>query len=262
MTNADYSFTLLPVIPSSGDSLVEDSFPMKGIMTVEGFDSLSRNTQSNATLTTAASTLTCSSSPTLEQQAWNEITRGDRFGDVATVPRVVSAVEQTTSGGSDLSDSMVSNITMNSPSTKKKDAPPTANRRQKRLERNRESARLSRRRRKQYLEVLEEKVTQLSYEMDLGRRQHVSQALECIHNLRSTSHILHPGISRTSNELRVAHLFGCQQLQSLALPPSTKFIMWLTLQNDTYYRGGRAASERLSAARIGERVSVTIFGNK
>jgi hypothetical protein len=36
-------------------------------------------------------------------------------------------------------------------------------------------------------------------------------------------------------------------------------MMWLTLQTDTYYRGGRAASERLSAARIGERVSIDVL---
>jgi len=32
--------------------------------------------------------------------------------------------------------------------------------------------------------------------------------------------------------------------------------MWLTLQNDEYFRGGWAPSERLSAARIGERVRI------
>ena len=53
-------------------------------------------------------------------------------------------------------------------------------RRQKRLERNRESARLSRRRRKQYLEVLEERVSQLSLEMDQGRRAHAAAAIETV----------------------------------------------------------------------------------
>eukprot|EP00521_Asterionellopsis_glacialis_P006495 CAMPEP_0195282006 /NCGR_PEP_ID=MMETSP0707-20130614/1079_1 /TAXON_ID=33640 /ORGANISM="Asterionellopsis glacialis, Strain CCMP134" /LENGTH=805 /DNA_ID=CAMNT_0040340955 /DNA_START=214 /DNA_END=2631 /DNA_ORIENTATION=- len=137
------------------------------------------------------------------------------------------------------------------------------NRRQKRLERNRESARLSRRRRKQYLEVLEERVNMLSIEMDKGRREHVSKSIKTIVDKRNV--ILqdphHNGVplltgvlSRTSNELRVAATFQSQQLQSLSLPPETKFLLWLTLQNDNYFRGGRAASERLSAARIGERM--------
>lgn len=146
---------------------------------------------------------------------------------------------------------------------------PTTQRRQKRLERNRESARLSRRRRKQYLEVLEERVTQYSHEMDQGRRAHVSQAVPTIEEKRrelleskfddvmNKLRLLQAGLSRTSQEMMVASTFRFQQLKSFALPPSTKFIMWLTLQSDTYFRGGRAASERLSAARIGERVSRT-----
>ena len=133
--------------------------------------------------------------------------------------------------------------------------PPGKDRRQKRLERNRESARLSRRRRKQYLEILETKVTELSDEMDKGRRHHVSQALNQV-KLERQKGFFGPNVARASTELRLAALFRSQQMQSLCTPPSTKFILWLTLQNDVYYRGGRAASERLSAARIGERVSV------
>lgn len=143
---------------------------------------------------------------------------------------------------------------------------PNVQRRQKRLERNRESARLSRRRRKQYLEVLETRVTEFSHEMDKGRREHVAKAIATIQEKRSQIlnsgtedvvnkvRMLHTALSRSSQELMVATTFRSQQLKSFALPPSTKFIMWLTLQSDAYFRGGRAASERLSAARIGERV--------
>ena len=154
-------------------------------------------------------------------------------------------------------------------------------RKQKRLERNRESARLSRRRRKQYLEVLEERVSQLSLEMDKGRRDHASQAIPDIlakrsNELRnaiaqlqqrgtaySTDHVdrslwmVEDGpLSRHSLSLLVLSTFYTQQLKSISLPSQSKYVMWLTLQNDTYFRGGRAASERLSAARIGERVRV------
>lgn len=149
------------------------------------------------------------------------------------------------------------------------DAPGGKNRRQKRLERNRESARLSRRRRKQYLEVLEERVTQLSDEMDTLRRAHVAVAVSTIQQKRHEllqaasvgqyhhhhQHISSNALLYTSPELILASVFRSQQLKSFALPPAYKFVLWLTLQNDTYFRGGRAASERLSAARIGERVS-------
>lgn len=145
-------------------------------------------------------------------------------------------------------------------------------RRQKRLERNRESARLSRRRRKQYLEILEERVTQLSTEVDQGRRAHAAQAVTItLHKrrdvLESTDKsdedkikLLDHGLGRTSSEMMLVATFKHQQLKSFSLPPQSKFIMWLTLQNDQYFRGGRAASERLSAARIGERVRSSLGG--
>ena len=144
-------------------------------------------------------------------------------------------------------------------------------RRQKRLERNRESARLSRRRRKQYLEVLEERVTQLSVEMDQGRREHAGKAMETLITKRREAVVndgaaveeivakLACGLNRTSLELSVLSTFYIQQLKSLSLPPHSAFILWLTLQGDSYFRGGRAASERLSAARIGERVSRSVL---
>lgn len=142
-------------------------------------------------------------------------------------------------------------------------------RRQKRLERNRESARLSRRRRKHYLEVLEDRVSQLSLEMDQGRRAHAAAAVETILSKRSDIlnayttidpkqylPVLDSSLSRTSQEVSVLNTFQMQQLKSFALPAHAKFVLWLTLQGDVYFRGGRAASERLSAARIGERVSI------
>uniref|UniRef100_A0A7S1VIW2 BZIP domain-containing protein n=1 Tax=Grammatophora oceanica TaxID=210454 RepID=A0A7S1VIW2_9STRA len=137
----------------------------------------------------------------------------------------------------------------------------TGNRRQKRLERNRESARLSRRRRKQYLEVLEERVNQLSIDMDKGRREHVAKGLSTLQEKRMQTltsgvsiGLLQTNLSRSSPELRIKSTFQKEQLVSLSLPLQMKFILWLTLQNDAFFRGGRAASERLSAARIGERM--------
>mmetsp|Transcript_15379 Transcript_15379/g.28969 ORF Transcript_15379/g.28969 Transcript_15379/m.28969 type:complete len:805 (+) Transcript_15379:151-2565(+) len=161
-------------------------------------------------------------------------------------------------------------------------------RKEKRLQRNRESARLSRRRRKQYLEVLESRVNYLCDEMDKGRRDHVLIAISQIEKLRSDllmeleqdvlpvkkamdggseeEHLaqlldikigkLENGgdLSRSSTELMLAVTFGTQYLKSLVIPPYKKYAMWLILQNELFFRGGRAASERLSAARIGEKL--------
>lgn len=156
-----------------------------------------------------------------------------------------------------------------------------SDRKQKRLERNRESARLSRKRRKQYLEDLERSVNKLSEDMDQGRRDHVFSALKEIDAMRNSvlseldeksvdiaegSYPLErlqqrlqmlgaDGIlSKTSAELQIATTFGREYLRSLTTPFHIRFVMWLTLQNDVFFRGGRAASERLSAARIGEKV--------
>ena len=95
------------------------------------------------------------------------------------------------------------------------DEPPVGrDRRQKRLERNRESARLSRRRRKQYLEILETKVTELSDEMDKGRREHVSKALMSV-QLKRQDGFFGPNVARACAELRLAATFRSQQMQSL-----------------------------------------------
>jgi hypothetical protein len=222
---------------------------------------------------------TTTTSGMMETSQWGVFpTSSENTG--GNVPRVVSTLSEATNQSSATVASKPSSPRPagkpSATSRRKKtkaggEAAPTNNRRQKRLERNRESARLSRRRRKQYLEVLEEKVTQLGQDMDQGRREHVTEAVQTIVNKRKTIlegpalpsienlAILEVGLSRTSNELMVSTTFQSQQLKSFSLPPSTKFMMWLTLQTDTYYRGGRAASERLSAARIGERVSIITF---
>ena len=163
-----------------------------------------------------------------------------------------------------------SNLTTSSNSTDTTTTP-TPDRRQKRLERNRESARLSRRRRKQYLEILEDRVTFLSQELDKSRTNHVLDTITHTKKLRmelisslqqpqnqelmSKMTMLSNQLNRMSDELKLSITFGKEYVKSLITPASLKFILWLTLQNESFYRGGRTASERLSAARIGERVS-------
>jgi hypothetical protein len=53
------------------------------------------------------------------------------------------------------------------------------------LARNRESARQSRRRKKQYLELLEEKVSQLTESIDITRANHLKNADESLNKVRS-----------------------------------------------------------------------------
>jgi hypothetical protein len=128
------------------------------------------------------------------------------------------------------------------------------NRRQSRLQRNRESARLSRKRRKQYLEHLEERVDMLSETLDRSRRKHVAEAVTVLHQKRVEYILQHPhqhlqhdndnnnychddfngadttairllenNLSRTNEELMIATTFQYQQLKSFSIPPSTHY---------------------------------------
>ena len=82
-----------------------------------------------------------------------------------------------------------------------------------------------------------------------------------ISSLDKATNALVTHLSQTSTELQVVQTFMRQHLLSLVQPPSTRFVLWLSLQDDGFYRSGRSASERLSAARIGERVSSKGFAN-
>ena len=176
----------------------------------------------------------------------------------------------------------------------------TKDRRHKRLERNRESARASRRRRKQYLEDLDARVLQMGIDMDKGRVAHACSSFKIVRAMRSgkvheiekkmplrtapignrksgishnvtTTQVVPPSasrsglddsantlltaLSRANPELHIAQVFLKQQLMSILQSSGSKFFLWASLQHEEFYRGGRSPSERLSAARIGERVS-------
>jgi len=153
----------------------------------------------------------------------------------------------------------------------------------RRLERNRESARLSRRRRKHYLEELEEQVMRYSEDVDEGRRQRVAEAVKCIREMRSRQveligrqgpapadeegnantrvvelekslALLDVNYSRTSDELEITNEFQRQHMKSIVFSSHTRCILWVMLQNEVFFRGGRLSSDRLSAARIGEKM--------
>jgi hypothetical protein len=162
-------------------------------------------------------------------------------------------------------------------------SPTATGRRLKRLERNRESARLSRKRRKAYLEELEHKVHSMSGTVDQQRvscvlgflREVKARFAAGIHNNNNNNmppigssgikHNLHPlpqaphnymTKSRIPNTLQIIYAFQHQYLSSLVVSKEYKFLLWLMLQKEGFWRGGRGSSERLSAARIGERVSL------
>eukprot|EP00934_Nitzschia_sp_Nitz4_P002589 Nitzschia sp. Nitz4//scaffold298_size22859//15563//17387//NITZ4_008532-RA/size22859-augustus-gene-0.5-mRNA-1//-1//CDS//3329546332//2579//frame0 len=103
--------------------------------------------------------------------------------------------------------------------------------------------------------------------MDQSRRAHASHCIPTVAQKRQEflqqAHTMEPNqalsildtaLARNSQQISVVSTFQLQQLKSFALPVHSKFVLWLTLQGDVYFRGGRAASERLSAARIGERM--------
>ncbi|CAM9176830.1 unnamed protein product [Choristocarpus tenellus] len=101
-------------------------------------------------------------------------------------------------------------------------------RRQKRLARNRESARQSRRRKKQYLELLEDKVAQLLYEIEGLRRMRLTDATNslreakqqqlahmknmldaaCVSALSKVEKPVHPMDTSSGPSPRIIHAFG------------------------------------------------------
>ena len=158
-------------------------------------------------------------------------------------------------------------------------------RRQKRLARNRESARQSRRRKKQYLELLEEKVAQLTDEIDALRRMHLGSADKVLEEMRDArirqlasavneakasgselSEDQRAALSKALEEMhqkfspdceeRLAVLrFQFEELHELALPMHSQLLTWLLLQPDSFFRSRRSSSsERASANKIGERM--------
>jgi len=173
-------------------------------------------------------------------------------------------------------------------------------RRIKRLERNRESARQSRKRRKAYLEDLEHKVHSLSGGLDMERVDVALKFLEEVlmtydtvvvgndgeggvggasgdavmsesnkprgiqhplqhtmpkhnHNNTTTTTAIHDA-TKIPSALQIIYTFQHAYLSSLILPREYKFILWVLIQRERFWRGGRGNSDRLSAARIGERM--------
>ncbi|KAJ0401350.1 hypothetical protein ATCC90586_001767 [Pythium insidiosum] len=136
----------------------------------------------------------------------------------------------------------------------------TDEKRQRRLARNRESARQSRRRKKQYLELLEEKVSQLTESIDATRATHLDRADEALNAVRTeilatlsedlkssttdaeVSEKIRRGVQLiqerygpNSLERNAVKDYNFRQLDNLLLPPYCRFLLWLSIQDDTFY---------------------------
>nr|CCA21144.1 conserved hypothetical protein [Albugo laibachii Nc14] len=143
----------------------------------------------------------------------------------------------------------------------------TDEKRQRRLARNRESARQSRRRKKQYLELLEEKVEQLTDSIDVTRANHLENADQALENVRSTliQSLLHQlesecddveiqkklrqGVELLQNrfgpnsiERKAVKDYNFRQLDNLLLPPYCRFLLWLSIQDESFFNEGRVAN--------------------
>ena len=127
----------------------------------------------------------------------------------------------------------------------------TEEKRKRRLERNRESARQSRRRKKQYLELLEEKVEQLTTSLNDLRRDHLAgaakqfrnqrnEALKNINMMRSLQDIHSDDPSLIKRVREIVNQFGpgvdhrkevleyyFRMLNGTLLPPYTRFLLWM-----------------------------------
>mmetsp|Transcript_1639 Transcript_1639/g.1980 ORF Transcript_1639/g.1980 Transcript_1639/m.1980 type:complete len:481 (+) Transcript_1639:202-1644(+) len=131
----------------------------------------------------------------------------------------------------------------------------------RRLARNRESARQSRRRKKEHLELLEEKVAQLTNELDQLRRQYMEQAdqslqeqrLNSLANLSSLIEAENSNDDSVQRQIRqrlmeMEALYGInseeqqritdyhyKHLFSLILPTYSKYFVWMLNQGERFF---------------------------
>ncbi|RLN44572.1 hypothetical protein BBJ28_00018090 [Nothophytophthora sp. Chile5] len=153
--------------------------------------------------------------------------------------------------------------------------------RQRRLARNRESARQSRRRKKQYLELLEEKVSQLTESIDATRASHLERADESLNNVRSEIlATLAEDLKNSSEEVRVHASQSCdlweigsgerlavkdynfRQLDNLLLPPYCRFLLWLSIQDETFFDEANALGAKNGPGDVPEKKKAPVMVKK
>lgn len=160
----------------------------------------------------------------------------------------------------------------------------TEEKRKRRLERNRESARQSRRRKKQYLELLEEKVEQLTTSLNDLRRDHLAgaakqfrnqrnEALKNINMMRSLQDIHSDDPSLIKRVREIVNQFGpgvdhrkevleyyFRMLNGTLLPPYTRFLLWMVDQGEDFFNDdgpSHRARTRLTQQKV---VASTLTG--
>jgi uncharacterized protein YlxW (UPF0749 family) len=126
------------------------------------------------------------------------------------------------------------------PPRAQKTAAETAEKRAKRLERNRESARKSRRRKKERLLSLEEQVNKLHGEIEVERRIQVNAMVEALRTCRANAEFTGETnvvfVTGPCCEISRAVLdFQYTTLRQLVLPRYHKVLLWLTLQQESYF---------------------------
>lgn len=151
----------------------------------------------------------------------------------------------------------------------------TEEKRARRLARNRESARQSRRRKKERLATLEKQVTNLFTQVEqqrldkimvmegeLQKRRH--EGLATVQSKEELQQLLHDTGPNCVVRERVAS-FQYEKLRQLLLPRYQEFLLWLTLQNDAFFstaknnKTGTSSvnnkAGRVSSKQIGEELT-------
>jgi len=152
-------------------------------------------------------------------------------------------------------------------------APTADERRARRLARNRESARQSRRRKKEYLALLSEKVSTLNDEMDTLRTEHIKKCIPSLKEVEdgyvkalagaktkeAIQNILRDLWDNTSpncEEMKEATGFSWRVASNTLLPNYRKFLIWLGNQNDLFFKKKKTEkNERVSSKQLGERLT-------
>jgi hypothetical protein len=157
-------------------------------------------------------------------------------------------------------------------------------RRARRLARNRESARQSRRRKKELLTTLSDKVNRLYSELEERRRERLIEMEEELQKLRLDK--IRSLAESNADEEPIRHLvydlgpncairqncvsFQYTALKQLMLPKYQVFMLWLTVQNGSFFTAGKEerakrddgtkpevrSSSRLSSKQIGEEMNI------
>jgi len=163
----------------------------------------------------------------------------------------------------------------------------SAEKRAKRLERNRESARRSRRKKKERLETLEAQVNKLNGEIETERRKQINAMVPRLnavrHNLwnnyeqqqqqETGDDSFWPNMIRTAgcnNDIvRAVVDFQHTALKQVVLPRYQKMLIWLSMQEESYFSAGkeefarkdtaskqaRATTGKISSKQIGEEIA-------